>query len=213
MSHHKSDFSFVYWAVQALSVICRAISLQPISKRVRYPYIFMDAFVLVWLSLSYLLFYLFPKLSLPAQVFCTLLLLFYRITTMVMAHLSILFLGLGKTTDRDGQIHSRLRYLLLTTLNYFEFLAWSSVFTLWLQPIHTKAIAYSEQFLSRFHVLYYNFVTSSTLGYGDIHPEASSVPAQAQVILETWFSILILTVIVNIVVNIRPDKERVRPKE
>ena len=132
---------------------------------------------------------------------------------MSFSHVSILLFDFGKTTSKKGKIHSRSRYLALTAINYFEFLLWNSSISVWLQPINSEPNAYTKPFFSYLHVVYYNFVTITTLGYGDISPAPSCRVAQLQTICGTAFSILILAVIINIVVNINKENENCEPKK
>jgi len=207
-----SNISIIFEIIQYACNFCDYISLIWLRKCIKYRYLFMDLFVCFWITLSCLDLYFFLKLPDKLKT-ASLIILFYRVITMMMGHLNILFLDSGKSTPDSGKIHSRIRYLATTALNYIELLIWSSVFTIWLQPVGHKPIEFVKSFTSVFHVLYYNFVTSITLGSSEQYPISTSTIAQTHTILLIVLSILIFAVIINIVINISKDQERYWDKE
>lgn len=210
----------VYWAIFGVSWFCNLLSLTWLINEItalrRRKYICMDFFVFAWLAVSFWVFaYSSAKgmscdspsrYSLPLVV-----LLAYRCLTLGFGHVNILFFDSGKSTSGANKIHSKIRYLALTALNYVELLFWNSALTVWLQPLGSKAAAYKHGFDSRVEVVYYNFVTITTLGYGDNFPK--SAPAQLQTILGTAYSVFIIAVLVTIVIGIRREDEIFRPEK
>lgn len=136
---------------------------------------------------------------------CIIIIYIYRIFTMAICHIGILLLDIGKSTQGDFQIHSRLRYLFLTVLNFIEIIIFGTLTTIWIQSISGNILIYAENFKSIAQVFHYNFRLAASLGIETTFP--INMITYIHSILISSLGLYIIVVVLSIMLVIEPKDE------
>lgn len=129
---------------------------------------------------------------------------------MAFAHISILLLNYGKSTPGE-RIHSRLRYVGLTGLNFVEIIIFGSILILYYVDCTKPPIHYTKAFNNLSDIVYYNFLMALTFSPGEIQPVTPS--AYAHHILISALAAEIMVVVLAIVLSIPSEDEIIKLDE
>lgn len=124
---------------------------------------------------------------------------------MAICHIGILLLDIGKSTQGDFQIHSRLRYLFLTVLNFIEIIIFGTLTTIWIQSISGNILIYAENFKSIAQVFHYNFRLAASLGIEITYP--MNIITYIHSILISSLGLYIIVIVLSIMLVIEPKDE------
>lgn len=137
---------------------------------------------------------------------CLVILYSMRIVTMMIAHVSILLLNLGKSTP-GVRVHSRIRYLALTFLNLTEIVLFGTLLMLSTLSPFAGNRDFRQPFMSISQILFYNL--NSALGFSTAGIEPISPAAFAHSALILLTGLVLIVVVLAIVLAIRPEDEAV----
>ncbi len=201
----QSNRSIIYPALTKLCVICERASLLSHARRRLGRYLAIEILILSSVAAGTALLLVFPLLPLWSRMLLTAVYAF-RIITMAFAHISILLLARGKSTPGD-RVHSRIRYLGLTALNFVEIVIFGSLLLLSFQPLGIATNHFNAIFNTTYDVLYYNFVVATSFAPQHIFP--LSPMAYTHNITITILSMEILAIVLAILLAIQPEDEAV----
>ncbi len=127
----------------------------------------------------------------------------YRVLTMLMVHIYMLFFQLGKTTP-GRMVYSRIRYLALTALNVCEVIGFGAIVFLLKKAMTPSTGTYGwERILAA-------LVYSARSGIGFYLPN-TSIPALVYGLFMCASVFTLLAVVLNILLALHPEDELVNP--
>jgi len=130
----------------------------------------------------------------------------FRILTMAIAHVSILLLGVGKSTPGD-RIHSRLRYLTLTSLNLVEVVLFGCLYLFCLQDFGQPSPYFSSQFRSLADLLFYT--SNTALGFSTPGVVPTKLLSYFHCLMMQLLGVELIVVVFSIVIAIKPEDEAI----
>lgn len=204
-----SNRSVIYPILEGLCKISEKVSFLGLARRRFGRYLTIEILILASICVGALLLIGLPRLPFWARVIGTLIFA-YRVVTMALAHISILLLNTGKSTPGE-RIHSRLRYLGLSALNFVEILIFGALLMFCFVEPGKASQHYSETFNSWWEIIYYNFIIAVSFGTGRIYPLTPL--GYAHHVLISMLGIEIIVVVLAIVLSIPSEDEVVRGDE
>ncbi len=202
----KSNKSLLYPILVGICVFCQRLSGLGLARRLFGRYIAVELIILLSVVFGIIAILIIPLIPSWASL-SIFILYFWRVLTMCFGQVAILLLNMGKSTPGE-LIHSRLRYLFLATLNFYEvvLLGGLSILILNLYVIVGQP-HYSSNFSSNAQLLYYNFQIASGLGVTTIQPMSDLAFAHGMIVSSLGF--LMLVVVLSIMLAIKSEDEAV----
>lgn len=206
------DRSFIYDALRWICGIAETVSGMR-RTRERASYVGVELFVLAAVTLEIIALVIASNLMtwgatpwvIVAQCLLSALAT-VRVLPMLIAHVSILLLNTGKTTP-GHRVHSRLRYVFLTLINFVEV---GLVSSLWLVTLTTMGAAsfkgeLGSDMASPVTMFHYSLLTAA--GVGVEGAVGATAWARLHSLLTTACGLWLIVVVLAIVFSIEPDEE------
>lgn len=131
----------------------------------------------------------------------------FIITIYILLTSLIYLLGVVFLDDVYKQPHSDKRSLLLVIVNYIGFTLYFSILYQYFHAVGEACGRIGRKIISNLEAVYFSFVTSTTLGFGDYKP-IPGTPGQILVIIQVCTFLLFIVVFFNHFMNSRKDKNQ-----
>lgn len=197
--------SIIYPALIAIGQASEKASLLNLARRRFGRYVTVELLVFSSLILGTIMLFVSPLLAPSVRVVLAILYLF-RILTMAIAQISILLLGSGKSTPGD-RIHSRIRYLAITFMNWIEIVLFGSLYVFALQDLGQTSVHFVGVFNSGSDVFFYNLGVA--LGFNTFGIEPLTFASGMHRVIIRLFTMELVVVVLAIILAIKPEDEAV----